>query len=299
MKPPADMSLPYFDYGLFKPGELPFKQIEKFLDGDPESKNLDGLSLFRRDGIPLLIPRKIDNPVRGVVLRFREETSDEAYQVISNFVGQIQYNWGIIDFGEQGTFNVLWGTEPDQGADETPFHHWTVRNDPIFREGMAVIRQVIEDEGRVSLDILPNRWETLFKLQMAYLLLWSAIERYCYFAYGLNLSPKEKRDSLAAEDIFKDALKTVLKKAEHSTKRRVYNFYDINRLVRLDYYKARSSIEYYYLVRNNIAHRGKDEDRDFEIIKYSLIELHEIFQIVLHKTIFGEKKPVPRPPDWH
>ncbi len=298
MKPPADMSLPYFDYGLFKPGELAFKQIEKFLQIPPEPIAVPDLTLLLRDGIPLLIPRKIDNPVWGVVLRFREETSDEAYQVISNFVGQIQYNWGTIDFGEHWIFNALWGTEPDQGADETPFHNWTVRNDPIFREGMAVIGEVIEDENRGSLYIRSDRWETLFKLQMAYLLLWSAIERYCYFAYGLNLSPKEKRDSLAAEDIFKDALKTVLKKAEHSTKRRVYNFYDINRLVRLDYYKARSSIEYYYIVRNNIAHRGKDEDRDFEIIKYSLIELNEIFQIVLHKTIFGEKKPAPRPPNW-
>jgi hypothetical protein len=41
---PADLTLPFFSYGLFKPGELPYRQIEEF--GDPRP----ALRLFQQPG---------------------------------------------------------------------------------------------------------------------------------------------------------------------------------------------------------------------------------------------------------
>lgn len=32
MKPPENLNLPYFAYGLFKPGELAYPKVEKFVE---------------------------------------------------------------------------------------------------------------------------------------------------------------------------------------------------------------------------------------------------------------------------
>lgn len=122
---------------------------------------------------------------------------------------------------------------------------------------------------------------------MAYLLLWTAIKRYCSFAYGPLLDPKEKIKTLSYSDSFQTALKKVLNQSERVKK--IPELYDsryLDRWRKLDAEKSVYSIEYYYLVRSNLVHRGKSEWVDGETIRLSLKELFNIFQ---KSTIFFER----------
>ena len=60
---PERTDLPYFAYGLFKPGELAYGQIESLLDGGPVEARVPG-ALYVRDGLPLL-KLGVRNPAAG------------------------------------------------------------------------------------------------------------------------------------------------------------------------------------------------------------------------------------------
>ena len=63
---PRHTDLPYFAYGLFKPGELAHTQLEPFVD--PVKAQVSG-ALYVRDGLPLLVPGGA-NTIRGFLLHF-------------------------------------------------------------------------------------------------------------------------------------------------------------------------------------------------------------------------------------
>ena len=50
---PSDTSLPFFSYGLFKPGQLGFLGLGNFVESVELDVNLSGI-LKERDGLPLL-----------------------------------------------------------------------------------------------------------------------------------------------------------------------------------------------------------------------------------------------------
>ena len=122
-------------------------------------------------------------------------------------------------------------------------------------------------------------WSRLFQLQMGYLLLWTAIERYCALSYGPNLDPMEKVRMLGHDPTFIRALTRV------SRNERVFDSRDPGDRAILDPQQPSSSAKYYYLVRNNLSHRGKGAWKDGEIIRQSLLELLDIFQIVLQDRL--------------
>ena len=79
MKSPDKTELPFFAYGLFKPGQLCFFRIKDLVDGICAAE-VDGF-LKERDGIPLLI-RSSHSRIRGVLIRFRDGCEIEAYKRI-------------------------------------------------------------------------------------------------------------------------------------------------------------------------------------------------------------------------
>ena len=115
----------------------------------------------------------------------------------------------------------------------------------------------------------------LFRLQMAYTLLWSAFERYASLRYHLGHKAMEKIIQIADEPAFGRALGEIA-----SGQREVFSTTDLAKYT-LDPDQPVKSIKYYYQVRSNSVHRGRAAARDFDTISKSLEELLGIFRRVV------------------
>ena len=125
---------------------------------------------------------------------------------------------------------------------------------------------------------LDNNFKHLFRLQMAYTLLWSSIERYTSLRYHLGANATQKVYNISNEKSFSNSLK---KNVKHY--REVYCTTDLKKVC-LNPDDTLSSIKYYYQVRSNVVHRGKSVIQDFTILKKSTHELLNIFRDVLYES---------------
>ncbi len=290
---PNNINLPYFAYGLFKPGELAYPKIKNFVEGAPKKFTVDQCRLWVRDGLPI-IDLKTDGQVVGYELNFREQNYEIAYNIVSNFVsipGKRLYEWGDFNLCDNNMnllskMNVLTWQKPPKTSIDIDIKEWSAKNDPLFTKALDNIKRTINLLAQIPFVGDPFEWDRFFELQKAYKLLWSAIERYCSFAYGPLLNSSERRRELAQSKPFRNALKKVLRK--HHYFQRVHVIHDYqnpDKWKKLHPQKPLYSIGYYYLVRCNLAHQGKSERSDGEIIRRSLIELFEIFRIILDETL--------------
>ncbi len=278
LDPPERTDLPYFAYGLFKPGELAYGQIEHFLEGAPVEEQVAG-ALYVRDGLPLLSPdgRK---PVIGHLLRFRGGEAEEAYARICAFEPRKHYSWGTVRLENTGaTANALLGDNPDKGSIQDERGVWTGRLDPVLARGLSVVREASDRDARKKFASVPPDsfdWPRLFRLQMAYLFLWTIIERYAALRYGPTLGPMQKVTKFGQDPSFRRALKRVVNRTG-----RVYDSRNPGSRADLDPDRPVASAKYYYYVRSNLSHRGKGAWNDGEIVRRSLLELQEIVRHVL------------------
>ncbi|HSH80018.1 MAG TPA: hypothetical protein VLA19_15950 [Herpetosiphonaceae bacterium] len=249
MELPEDIKLPFFAYGLFKPGELAYRRIEALVAEPPIRSFVRG-SLWIRDGLPLLDPRPGDE-VSGFVLQFYSDKSYEAYQIIAEVEPDKQYRWNQISpNGFPGLVNVLVGRRPEKGSIHHEESEWFGRYDPVFVNALPLVREVEQAYGRQPFRSAPPdafEWERLFRLQMAYLLLWSSIERYCSLCFGANLDPMAKVSRLGEGSIFGTYLRQVVSRTH-----RVYDSRDPSDHTTLDPQKPIPSAKYYYMVRSNL-----------------------------------------------
>ena len=88
-----------------------------------------------------------------------------------------------------------------------------------------------------------------------------------------------KVNFLAQEPAFAEALKKIVK-----TKRKIFRAHKPQEKAVLDPNNPKGSLDYYYQIRSNIAHRGKAVVRDYEILEISLVELLAIFRYVLVRS---------------
>lgn len=117
---------------------------------------------------------------------------------------------------------------------------------------------------------------------MAYLLLWTVIERFATIRYHFGKKVEEKVMHLADEASFKNALRRVVKVVKNE--RHVFRADDPEKkkMLTLNPDNTEQSLKHYRQVRSNATHRGKGSPvRDFKIVQLSLIELTEIFSSVL------------------
>jgi gamma-glutamylcyclotransferase (GGCT)/AIG2-like uncharacterized protein YtfP len=144
---PEHTDLPYFAYGLFKPGELAHGQVDALLDGVPVEAWVPG-ALYVRDGLPLLKPGGMDT-VHGYLLRFRQDKSEEAYATISAFELRKHYRWGTLKLGETNeTANTLLGRRPEKGSIRHEEGDWTGRRDPVLTRGLPVVHDVAAKQAQ-------------------------------------------------------------------------------------------------------------------------------------------------------
>ncbi len=294
---PLDTALPFFAYGFLRPGELAYHQIQEFVSAPPVEAAVRG-RLWLRDGLLLLELDQGARPSDGCLLRFRSDGARSAYQAISDLEPAGMYEWHATEVDtKQGPVraNLLVGVDlPGPDADEPEsLADWTSANDPLLREALTEIRHIAEEE-----DCRPGRRTgnpmdpaPFFRQQMAYLLLWSSIERYASLRYRLGGRDYTQRVlRLAEEPAFAEALRIYVRGRRDT----LYRADRRGKPAELSPNDPEASLRYYYQVRGNIVHRGKAAIRDREIISCSLSELLDIFEHVLRATL--PSGSVGRPP---
>lgn len=267
MERPPNIDLPFFAYGLFRPGQLAFFQLRELVSKVTDPAHIAG-SLLLRDGLPIIDPTG-HGPVKGALVTFLPERAEEAYDRISAMEPDKHYGWheGQVD-GKPA--NVLVGRSPRKGSVPCEEGEWNGWTDPLFTAALDVVEETLKSQD-FDWNLKP-----LFRLQMAYLLLWSSIERYVSLRYHLGDKVTEKVGQLAHESAFAQSLRQCVK-----SRREVYRADRPGEKEVLDPQSPDKAVRYYYQVRSNITHRGKGVVRDYELLENSLEELLPIFRKVL------------------
>jgi hypothetical protein len=277
MDGPRNLHLPFFAYGIFQPGQLGFLRLKRLV-ATAEPASVRGRVLVR-DGLPILDAVGPDE-VAGYLVSFLQGGADAAYRAINDIEPAHQYRWDETASGERRV-NVLLGRSPNKGSVplEEGDSKWTGEQDPLLTVALDIVAEMLSENGQSAWDMKP-----LFRLQAAYLLLWSAIERYLSLRYHLGQDVERKVKALGEEPAFRSAL------AEYvSVERSVFRADKPQERLRLTAGDAPKAVEYYYQVRCNITHRGKGVPRDHETLTRSLSELLAIFREVL-RTAFLDAK---------
>lgn len=296
---PKNIDLPFFAYGTLKSNQLAYYNIEKFVDNIIPYK-IKG-QLIIRDGIPNYRTKIEDNGfgIEGELIYFKKECSEEAYNTINKLKSKEYYKWETKDLKcskELNTnkiekYNILVDNNPcsqskykdiinDECSEMRNMREFSLfydtQLDPFFKNGIEVIKEISENTKH---DSICNIKQTL-KLQMAYTLLWSMIERFADLKYPLTYTNNDKKDQFGGDDLFKEGLFKYVK--ENKSKRVIYatNNFSEAEFKSDDPIKA---IKYYYTIRNNTVHRGK-ESQDFKILKQALDELTKIYEYVFNKS---------------
>jgi hypothetical protein len=279
---PEDTTLPFFAYGLFKPGEPLHPHVEPFLEEPPTPARVRG-ALLVRDGLPLLKDNAI-GAVDGFVIRFRPSEEDDGYAAVGSCEPRKQYWWKPVELMDPPGLraNVLMGRSPDKGSVDYEGNAWRSGDDAVLRDGLALIRRLAGEHASRPFDSAPPEsfdWERLFRLQMAYLFLWTVIERYAALVYGPELDPGKKVKALGKDPRFGAILSATTDRSHQ-----LFDSRDPEKRVRLDSGNPKTSAEYYFQVRNNLTHRGKGASKDGEIVRLSLLELLKIVERMVEQT---------------
>ena len=212
-----DTSLPFFAYGIFKKDQLAYSKIKKYVKGQPKEDFVDNEMLIR-DGVPILTKNIDENyKANGNLIYFKDDCCDEAYEVISGTEPRKLYYWDVITVGKEDA-NVLFGKNPENGSSEFEVFGSEIKNyngkyDPFFNESMKIIKEFLENPFNVNM-------RNLIELQMHYLLLWAAIERYCDLKYGKE-KISENIEEFSKEDTVIECVKNLKNFSRYKTKTNV------------------------------------------------------------------------------
>ncbi|WP_298523422.1 hypothetical protein [uncultured Methanobrevibacter sp.] len=274
-----NIKYPFFAYGIFKPGQIAYSRIEKYVKyvSQEDIKH----RLFLRDGIPF-ISRDSDETFNtsGFLIEFREDFLYDAYDVICEVESEKLYYWKeILVCGKPA--NVLIGRKPSRSRPIPIGKNFDGSADPYFNEAIEVISDEIKEYKKIMKESYKefDEIKCFFKLQRNYILLWAAIERYTGLKYG-NGSKSSNNEKFSEECIFQESLKKHIGEKE---RRKIYRTDTLDK-IELDSSSPKDSIDYYYTIRCNIVHRGKTPFNKGGIVLKSLEELLAIFQDVLDDT---------------
>ena len=265
---------PFFDYGLFKEGQLAHYKIRDLIKKVEHSDV--PLKLRIKDGVPLVV-NKENKYYRAVgdKICFRDECKEEAYERISNTLPGNIFKWDIISIDGK-EFNLLVGKDTKgsfEYVDDNFQYNDTYdgRNDPFFRNVVKFIESEMKEFDY-------DDEYAFFKLQMYYMLLWSAIERYAVLKYNVSESQAGYLKELSEDDLFAEALAEVKPEklgTVYSAKNGTPLFYTRN-----PFFK----INVYYTLRSNVAHRGKEPENNMDSLEKSLCDLLKIFDYIIKNT---------------
>ena len=274
-------ALPFFAYGIFKPGQLAYSRIEKYVDIGKTDRSPRRIpyKMITRDGVPLIEDKENNGYyTMGYLIYFKKGAEKHAYHTISRTQGDALYDWKEMKVDKQ-KFNVLVGLNLDRGIPEKTYalSEFRGENDPLFsyaiRKVGRTVKQLENDDKKFSANI-----QNFFKIQLDYMLLWSEIEGYASLKYDIGRDVKAEFAN-ECSDLISNFIKNNI-----NEERIVYNS-DTLYCNKLDPDDPVGSMFYYYTIRCNVVHNGKDfQIWDFDLLKKSLVELYKIFIQVLGVT---------------
>jgi gamma-glutamylcyclotransferase (GGCT)/AIG2-like uncharacterized protein YtfP len=264
-----DRSTPFFTYGLLRPGQPAFHQIRDMVDRG-EVADAPG-TLLVQDGLPIL--KESTGSVQGILLTFKPESGAKAYDTIRKFEPASRYTWRQKTIGG-GPANVLYAAHPESG-NPIDWPDWNGWRDPLFREALETISRT-RPRNRES------NYNNLFRLQMAYLLLWSSIERFVALRYGATDTIESGVNLIAEEDGFAELVRQHVPKVEGEPASVIDSRFPDRPEFQLDPSRPRNCLNFYRRIRHNVTHRGKSgPTRDTELLNDSLDQLLPIFEGLL------------------
>ena len=270
MQMPADTSLPFFSYGIFRVGGISFICIKEHIKNIDKNKKAIG-RLLVRDGIPILDTQEKSFYADGDICYFKDTEREDAYGKIIGLEPEKYYTWEnqIIDGVK---VNLLSGVKAKKGsvvAESSLWDSWT--DDALFNTTFEIIEEELPNLGINFID-----GKKFLKLQMLYLLLWTSIERYLGLRYSFRgAEPTSKIRLLSTNKNFIDIL---AKQTENSRYRQIYSTDKVENAIRFDSNNAKKSLEYYYQVRCNITHRGKAALGDSALVEQCLRDLCRVYK---------------------
>lgn len=274
MDPPGDKNLPFFVYGALKPDMPAFEQLRPHVGLPFERDSVNG-ALYVRDGIPLL---KINEhgTVNGFRLRWNPGKEEQGYAVVCAFEPRKHYQWGVAQLESGTRANLLLIRYPTKGNPQPLFENeWRISYDPAFGSGLEAVEEVVAEIDRG----LRHRdsWPRFFRAQMAYLLLWSILERLSAFCFGPGQDPMARVGRLHELRGIADLVANNVQRADQVSDSR-----NPDATFKLDASDAKKSFAYYYQLRSNLSHRGKGVENEFPRVYSSLRELLQITKQYLH-----------------
>lgn len=272
---PHDTALPFFAYGIFKPGQIAYFKIKYHVYSHCDNTEIN-YEMKIRDGVPILIDNENEHyTTQGSLITFKEGHEKKAYLNICNGLLKKLYCWKTIEI-EGKPVNVLFGVNPDNGSnyieDDQERECFNGKNDPFFNEAVRLIER--------NLNSIEFSWdiENFFRLQMNYMLLWSAIDRFTALKYNMPTNSRNYQ-KFSKERAFKMGITKY--KDEHHTP--VYSTDDL-KIHKFNADDPYETVFYYYTFRCNVVHRGKVMHGDYHMLKTAAMELLEIFKNVLKDT---------------
>ena len=280
LNPPINQKLPFLAYGSFKPGELRFNLIKQFV---VETKPTKVYGLMKeKDGVPIFYTTKTKSyawfDYAAYEIHFKKGHEQQAYQIISENEPNSYYTW--VNF--QGA-NILEGKSRLRGLEEFMDETWSFKHDPYFSQGLLACKE-IRKGSRSKMPELHQEYFDFFCNQSAFMLLWTIIERFCTLKYG-NLSPNEKLKSLYTDpEIEWDFVYDIVKRNDSI----VRSDKEKEQLKLNSASSIKKILEYYYGLRSNMVHRGKNVFGDINRISDAFDELYQLVEVII-KIHWGEK----------
>jgi len=272
MPMPEDPTLRFFSYGIFRPGQLGFLQL-KDLTEKAEPDAVDGWSLWLRQGMSVLVRAEDGcDRAQGTVLTFERGHEMGAYRVICKMQPQYHYVWeGPLVTQGGARVNCLVGRVDEERphtvpglSEQLPFDF---QKDKFHDEAL----RFLTEQGKKLLHTFQG-WDSLFQLETLYILLWSSIERYLMMRYLLNGDISDKL-RLMSQDAFLQQVLDNTPISPHVTRRS--DNPSFARASRSD--KAFDLLLYYYQIRCNLVHHGKEGD-DYGLLYDAFNELLPAFK---------------------
>jgi hypothetical protein len=267
---PRNISLPLFVYGAFKPNMPAFEQLRPLVESPLQRDQIKG-GLYVRDGLPLLNGTDCGS-VPGFVLRWLP--NKDGYKVVCEFEPRKHYDWCEVTL-ESGTLaNTLVIRFPTKGNPQyIEACSWSLSDDPAFGEGLETVRLVLEEMNHIS-----DTWQKFFRSQMAYLLLWSILERLSALCFGPGQDPMKRIKRLHELPEMVNLVRQNVQRFDCVSDSR-----NPDKTYKLDGTSAKKCFEYYYQIRSNLSHRGKAMFNEFDKVHESLKELLAITEQYLGK----------------
>lgn len=273
-----DLERPFFAYGIFKPGQIAFYKIEncifKFENHEIPRE------MIMRDGVPIIKNINSSRFTNGYKIYFKKEDCETAYGKISETQPYDLYKWDVIEVNGDEC-NILIGKDSDNGSYASVDSNgkyvgdFNGRNDPFFDDLINYICDELKNKKYVD--------NYFYKIQMYYMILWSAIDRYCSLKYGAHFDPYHLRKFFSNDEVFISCLRKCLNEDELKDRKEVYSN-DRLKPFELTTKNPWYAINYYYTLRCNVVHRGKGPGNNIENLYQSLTELLKIFKCVIDST---------------